>query len=379
MKFTKEIKVQLERIFQDFKLTDPSSETKLDEKTVISISREDFPVESILLFTLHKICGFRTISRWDKMHWGIIFEYKGAVNLISSHKFGLRLYSERIADVEAIQKELINKLKKNIKFIEKNILNQYAENQVALNNFTIPNLFHKLSGQYYYFRDQSKKIFKKEIDNVIKNKDFSSMLNTFFAKRDLEQYAVYNSLAMIDSYFSRLEHILVLALPFSKNKKEYDIKKFIGEFWSKKYSEVFDLSNPNSKRIHDELTLIKEKYRNTFAHGGFEKKGQSFHFHLENYGVVPATMSDYKDSVHFNFIPLNESEFENICLFFDEVDNFFKENLEVAWMFCNSGLDLVMDDKSLSQLLKKAEDIDVFGDWLDSENEHLCNYINANY
>lgn len=70
MKFTKEIKVQLERIFQDFKLTDPSSETKLDEKTVISISREDFPVESILLFTLHKICGFRTISRWDKMHWG---------------------------------------------------------------------------------------------------------------------------------------------------------------------------------------------------------------------------------------------------------------------------------------------------------------------
>ena len=205
------------------------------------------------------------------------------------------------------------------------------------------------------------------------------MLNTFFAKRDLEQYAVYNSLAMIDSYFSRLEHILVLALPFSKNNKEYDIKKFIGEFWFKKYSEVFDLNNQDSKRIHDELNLIKEKYRNTFAHGGFEKKGQSFHFHLENYGVVPATMSDYKNSVHFNFIPLNESEFENICLFFDVVDNFFKENLEASWMFCNSGLDLIMDDESLSRLLKKAEDLEVFRNWLDSENERLSNYINADY
>lgn len=379
MQFTKDIKARLERIFQDFKLIDTSSESKLDEKTAISVSRKDFPVESILLFTLHKICGFRTIFRWDKMHWGVIFEYKGAVNLISSHKFGLRLYSERIADVEAIQKELINKLKKNIKFIEKNILNQYAENQVALNNFTIPNLFHKLSGQYYYFRDQSKKMFKKEIDNIFEDNDFSSMLNTFFAKRDLEQYAVYNSLAMIDSYFSRLEHILVLALPFLKNNKEYDIKKFIGEFWSKKYSEVFDLNNQDSKRIHDELNLIKEKYRNTFAHGGFEKKGQSFHFHLENYGVVPATMSDYKNSVHFNFTPLNESEFENICLFFDVVDNFFKENLEASWMFCNSGLDLIMDDESLSRLLKKAEDLEVFRNWLDSENERLSNYINADY
>ena len=107
MQFTKDIKARLERIFQDFKLIDTSSESKLDEKTAISVSRKDFPVESILLFTLHKICGFRTIFRWDKMHWGVIFEYKGAVNLISSHKFGLRLYSERIADVEAIQKELI--------------------------------------------------------------------------------------------------------------------------------------------------------------------------------------------------------------------------------------------------------------------------------
>ena len=38
MKFTEEIKVRLERIFQDFKLIDPSSETKLDETKVYLIA-----------------------------------------------------------------------------------------------------------------------------------------------------------------------------------------------------------------------------------------------------------------------------------------------------------------------------------------------------
>ena len=45
MQFTKDIKARLERIFQDFKLIDTSSESKLDEKTAISVSREDFPVD----------------------------------------------------------------------------------------------------------------------------------------------------------------------------------------------------------------------------------------------------------------------------------------------------------------------------------------------
>jgi len=185
---------------------------------------------------------------------------------------------------------------------------------------------------------------------------------------------------MIDSYFSRLEHILVLGLPFVKKDSNYEIKKFIGEIWSQKYIEVLGCEG-SSKKIYDELIHIKEKYRNTFAHGGFEKKSQSFHFHfhLEGYGAVPATMSDYKNSVHFKSTPLNESNFLEITQIFDELDQYFEENLASAWKFCLSGLDLIMDNSSLIAMLKLSLDLDSFENWLQSENERLCNYINTDY
>jgi len=41
------------------------------------------------------------------------------------------------------------------KFIEKNILAKYAEDQIHSNNFTIQNNFYKLDSQYNYFRCQA--------------------------------------------------------------------------------------------------------------------------------------------------------------------------------------------------------------------------------
>lgn len=308
MQFEKEVQNKLNIIFKDFTYVDCIAEELLDDKTQISISREDFPVEAILLFTLHKICKFSPIYRWDKMHWGIIFKYKGIVNLISSHKFGMRMYSQKVEGEAKYQVEIINKLKKNIKYIEKDILTKYGEDQILSSNFTIQNNFHKLNNQYLYFRKQAQDLFSEKPFCNKKNADFNEIMNLYLSKKEFDIHAVYNALAMIDSYFSRLEHLLVLSLPFVKSNQSYDMKKFIGEIWSKKYVEVLGLKG-EAKRIFDELNTIKERYRNTFAHGGFEKKGHSFHFHLENYGAIPATMSDYKNSVHFRSTPLDKKNF----------------------------------------------------------------------
>lgn len=378
MEFENDVQDKLKKIFKDFTPTDCSFENLLDDSTRISISRDDFPVERILLFMLHKVCQFSLIPRWDKMHWGMIFKYKEVIHLISSNKFGLRMYSQKIDGIEKQQVEILQKLKKNIKFVEKNILAKSAEEQIITNNFTIQNNFYKLNGQYFYFRTQAQELFKKEAIHDEEGKDLSKIFNTYYKKREFENYAVYNSLAMIDSYFSRLEHILVLALPFTKLEKSYDFKIFIGDLWSKKYIEVLGLEG-EAKIRYEELKSIKERYRNTFAHGGFEKKSQSFHFHLQNYGAVPATMSDYKNSVHFNSTPLNEKKFEKICKVLDSVDELFRKNLPTAWMFCSSGLDLIMDNRSLSHMLEEAQDLDNFENWLEMKNQRLCDYINTDY
>ena len=77
--------------------------------------------------------------------------------MISSHKFGLRIYSQKL-NRSINHKEIINRLKKNIKFIETKILADYAEEQINSSNFTIQNNFYKLDNQYMYFRYEAQKL-----------------------------------------------------------------------------------------------------------------------------------------------------------------------------------------------------------------------------
>lgn len=93
-------------------------------------------------------------------------------------------------------------------------------------------------------------------------------------------------MAMIDAYFSRLEHFLVLALPFVGYKRDSDdLSQFIGSLWSDKFRRIFEIKNKEVQQHYDVLVGIKEKYRNTFAHGGFEKMVSRSIFTLIN--LVP--------------------------------------------------------------------------------------------
>lgn len=71
-------------------------------------------------------------------------------------------------------------------------------------------------------------LFAKEI--TTEDKDFTKVLSNYLRKKDWEIEAVYNALSMIDSYFSRLEHILVLILPFAKKIQNMKLKKPLVKF-----------------------------------------------------------------------------------------------------------------------------------------------------
>ncbi|MEX5523454.1 hypothetical protein, partial [Bacillus cereus] len=80
--------------------------------------------------------------------------------------------------------------------------------------------------QYLYFRDRASfEYSQKNIQDSEESSrpiDFMNHLMAQFNKEiNANVVGQYNALAMIDSYFSRLEHFLVLALPFTN----YDRKK----------------------------------------------------------------------------------------------------------------------------------------------------------
>jgi len=345
----------------------------------LPIDRAQFPTPILLLYLLHDVCGFQTGYRGDKTHWIIPFTYKGLHYAISHEKFGLRIYSER--GVDSKPKEVLGKLQKALEYTEKNILHDIAQDQIAKGNITIINRFSYLDEQYRYFRHQAASAYSSEETPDTEPKGLNFIAESLNKMVGAGMTGGFNALAMIDVYFSRLEHFLVLAFPFvGYNRDEDNLAEFAGLFWSDKFRKVLDFEDKETHRFYEALVGIKEKYRNTFAHGTFEKKGQSFFFHLEKYGAVPANMSGMRDSVHFNLLPIEQDGFDEICKLFDSFDNYLSNKaLSNVWRFADSGLNLAIDSKNLNELIQATKDAETYEEWIEKQCYFAAMYENADY
>ena len=357
---------------------DSAPEWIWDNSERCSIPRSKFPTPNLLRFLLQGICEFTLERPEEKMHWLIQFTYKGEDCAISHEKFGLYFYT--VKNTEAKLKEILGKLEKALISAEKNILKDVADQQIKDGNITISNQFNQLDDRYHYFREQAKSNYAppKIKDDI---KDIREAVKLLRSQSKTSPEGGYNALAMIDAYFSRLEHLLVLALPFSNyDRGQDDLKTFVGKNWSEKLKHILTIRDPKTKNHYDTLDKIKEKYRNTFAHGGFEKENQSFFFYLENIGIVPASMSGRKDSVHFNHFPIDKEIFENICSQLDAFDKYLSDPaLPNAWKFAQSGLNLAMDNENLKEILKAAKDPNTFDAWIERQQDLSDRYTNAEY
>lgn len=366
----------VKRFLQDFKAAESYASDFALEQYRDSIDRELFPVPSLIRFVLHGVCGFPLGYPGEKTHWIIPFTYRDASCAISHEKFGLRLYVRNNIN----KNELLSKLKKAIAVTEKFILADIAKDQIKSGNITIDNQFSRLDGQYAFFREKAEAAYatQKREDEDGSIEGISESLNRMFRA---SAEAAYNALAMIDAYFSRLEHFLVLALPFSEYDRSLDeLTDFVGKIWSEKMKRILNIEIHPAQLYYAHLVAVKEKYRNTFAHGGFEKKGASFYFHLPRFGVIPASMSGHKDSVHFDLFPINEDAFRNVCALFDEFDTWLKNTGKpLAWKYAERGLALSFGEKDISEMLSAASDPASYDKWLDHQSYIVDMYANADY
>jgi hypothetical protein len=350
----------------------------------VDLDKHAFATPSILLATLHSINGWDKYGPEEKMRWGIPATYKGVDFSFELRKFGLCLLVRDVPEADpTFVHELCRKIQSAIHVTER-YLKDIAKQQADSGNVTVGNYFWRFDAAYHFFREHASAAYRKLDPPMTVRRwdpDGTPIAWSGTVMGGPREGSYYCS-AMLDAYFSRLEHTLILVLPFLNfDPSRGRLLEMIGARWDEKLKQVFDLSNDRqAKQYHDRLKSIKERFRNTLAHGGFEKGITSLHFHFKGVGALPAALSRHQDSWEFQFVPLPETTFEDVTKVFDEFDAYLETGpTKYGVQFAKTGLDVCFDADSRGRYSSATASDAEFGEMIAFLGYDHARHVNMDY
>jgi hypothetical protein len=119
--------------------------------------------------------------------------------------------------------------------------------------------------------------------------------------------------------------VLVLVLPFlGFDASNGGLLEVVGADWGEKWKRIFG-GNAEAIRIYESLRKVKESIRNPSSHGGFAKKGESFFFHVDQIGGLPALLSG-RGKGEITVVRMAEQTYEDVCKALDSADEFLSKS-----------------------------------------------------
>ena len=279
-----------------------------DELENNNLIESSCPIEPHLMsYIFDKILGFDVCYRpFEKVNYQISFKYKEKLGCISHFKLSYRLHIDKI-----VENEVLNIFKEINGLFEKALL-EFSQEAVKKNQYSLPNYYNEYSRKICIIENNIEKI-KNRIDKKIKLKerDLQTLIDTGSANKYIEidhgkykeikyltsevckkydkviyrlnEELSYTIELYIDNFFSSLEHFFVLLFPMtSKYDENEEFSKYLECDWR---SKIEKLSNEHMNEL-EELSRIKELYRNRFAHGFFSRE-KIVHVQIPNYGMYP--------------------------------------------------------------------------------------------
>lgn len=345
-----QLKAQLSRILCGF-----SCEITKDKYAVSTYKLEasDFPVPELILYTLRDVLGWQWHGREEKVRWTVYGSVGGEFVSFQFAKFGLRFSRSHFTEME--NSRILCPLGAAIKAVEKNIRPQ-AKNLIEQGKFTMVNRFGEFTDRYKFFREKADASFKAA-DNPPDVEEasgaevgFAGLAGFLNHKHEHVTSGFYNSVAMIDCYFSGLEHRLLLMRAFSGVPLGLGgFREFMEISWEQKIGLFLDVKKNKSNRdMLGHLKAIKDRIRNPFAHGGFENDKGAIFLHFPTLGAIPANFTDFAKSSRFTLFPIESENFTEICSTFDQLDQVLSINhLWGIHRFVETGVDPSFDEVSL--------------------------------
>ncbi|URN16992.1 MULTISPECIES: hypothetical protein [Streptomyces] len=348
------------------------------------------PVPLIAAMTFRVLLRCHDLGRAEKLAWEYPFIFRGRECSISLEKFGTRIYVGKTTDGDASSekcaREIVGKVAAAGRMMEKNLLSLMGQQALALGNVTVPNLYYKLQGMYKYFREAALEAYAGNglLARASEREDSGTLiagkLNHFMAVR---REGLYATVAMVNAYFSLLEHTLVLTLPSTDfNPRQESVASFIGSRLFEKYDRIFSGNkNKQAQRLREKLKEVAEVWRNPYSHGGFDKMHQAVGFHVEGIGVIPVGLSNVTNMPEFHIFPERDQGFDELCTLFDEIDDFLCSGpLWASLEWVKYGLDVPLDEESLKIFRGKVSEGEAeFRDHLSRTSAHVEQAMNMDW
>jgi hypothetical protein len=306
-----------------------------------------------------------SIGRAEKLAWEFPFTFRGRSCSIASEKFGLRVYlgedpdagQDGAPDSAEVGRTVVAKLSAATRCLERHVLTVLGAEQVAAGSLTIHNQAAPLRRMYEYFRRLATDAYA---GNGVLARDHDErskgtvLLSQFRSLAD-ETEGFYAAMAMTVAYFSLLEHLLVLVLPATGfDPSAEPLTGFIGLRLFQKWDRVFGAAgDPAAGALRERLHLCAERWRNPYGHGGFDKRNGTLSFHVPGVGAFPVLLSDVRTHPSFRFVPTREDSFDQVCVLFDEIDEWLRTGPVSHGIFwAESGLDVQFDAQHLAEFRK---------------------------
>lgn len=320
------------------------------------LSREEFPVPEMLLLMLRNVLGWQCSGAGEKVRWTVYGAFNGEPLAIKLGKFGLTMLSTPALNGSRTRIE--GQLKSAVNLVEK-FIKPELEKQISSGEVTIGNHLSEFMSRYEFFRGQAEKAFRRA-DRKAKEKPkegsefpggiMSAFMQSYSRSMSAQQEGFYHSVAMVDAYFSALEHRLNLLRAFTGVPLPAEgFKAFMSKTWNERIDELLGNNpSPEARKTLQGMRDIKERIRNPFAHGGYENDKGALHVHIPTIGTIPGNITKFGKSARFSLIPVGANDHGLNCAIFDEVDKLLSnDHLAGPYRLMEAGIDPSFDEKSL--------------------------------
>jgi hypothetical protein len=332
---------------------------------------------SLLMFTLRDVLGLEFQDEpGDKTRWAVSFSFVGAPYALELRKYGLTVITTpEHPKGSKLTNELHARLGRAVRFVGR-ALDAFAGDQAERGAVTAANKFDCLDAHYRFFRASAEQHYADgqaeeatQLRGIEKGSPQVPEEIGAAVQRIATAYehAGFFATAAVNAYFSRTEHLFVLALPFSNfDPASNGLIEFLGMNWTMKVKVLLDLKNPATNDLHRRLKRVRDMVRNPMAHGGFLSGRESLYFHLPSVGALPVRVTRRRDGLHLSFDNVGLRSFGEMCAAFDAFDEHLERgSLRYAVRWAKAGLDVFFDADSRLKYRAAMASSEMFDRFLD--------------